>query len=58
VTVGLLQYLTPTIMFFIGVGINHEDMNPVKLFGFILIWFALFIFGRDLVRSSRAMDNG
>jgi chloramphenicol-sensitive protein RarD len=58
VTVGLLQYLTPTIMFFIGVGINHEDMSPVKLFGFILIWLALFIFGRDLVRSSRAMDNG
>jgi chloramphenicol-sensitive protein RarD len=58
VTVGLLQYLTPTIMFFIGVGINHEDMSPVKLFGFILIWLALFIFGRDLVRSSRAMDDG
>lgn len=57
VTVGLLQYLTPTIMFFIGVGINHEDMKPVKLVGFVLIWIALFIFGRDLVRSSRALDD-
>jgi chloramphenicol-sensitive protein RarD len=54
VTVGLLQYLTPTIMFFIGVGINREDLNPIKLIGFIFIWIALFIFGRDLVRSSRA----
>lgn len=53
VTVGLLQYLTPTIMFFIGVGINHEDMNPIKLVGFMLIWIALFIFGRDLVRSNK-----
>jgi chloramphenicol-sensitive protein RarD len=57
VTVGLLQYLTPTIMFFIGVGINHEDMSSIKLVGFILIWLALFIFGRDLVRSSRALDD-
>ena len=57
VTVGLLQYLTPTIMFFIGVGINHENMNPIKLVGFVMIWLALFIFGRDLVRSSRAVDH-
>jgi chloramphenicol-sensitive protein RarD len=56
VTVGLLQYLTPTIMFFIGVGINRENMNPIKLFGFAMIWLALFVFGRDLVRSSRAID--
>ncbi|MFM8841464.1 MAG: EamA family transporter RarD [Actinomycetota bacterium] len=57
VTVGLLQYLTPTIMFFIGVGINHEDLSSTKLVGFVLIWLALFIFGRDLVRSSRALDD-
>jgi chloramphenicol-sensitive protein RarD len=57
VTVGLLQYLTPTIMFFIGVGINREDLNPIKLIGFILIWIALFIFGRDLVRSSRTLGD-
>jgi chloramphenicol-sensitive protein RarD len=57
VTVGLLQYLTPTIMFFIGVGINHEDMSPIKLIGFILIWLALFIFGRDLLLSSRTLDD-
>jgi chloramphenicol-sensitive protein RarD len=56
VTVGLLQYLTPTIMFFIGIGINREDLNPIKLFGFAMIWLALFVFGRDLVRSSRAID--
>lgn len=54
VTVGLLQYLTPTIMFFIGIGINHEDLNRVKLMGFIMIWLALFVFGRDLVRSTRS----
>lgn len=57
VTVGLLQYMTPTIMFFIGVGINHENMNPIKLAGFICIWIALAILGQDLVKSSRTIDN-
>jgi chloramphenicol-sensitive protein RarD len=57
VTVGLLQYMTPTIMFFIGVGVNHEDMNQIKLIGFVFIWIALIILGRDLVRSSRSVDN-
>lgn len=57
VTIGLLQYTTPTIMFFIGVGINHENMNQTKLIGFIFIWIALFIFGRDLVKSSRSIND-
>jgi chloramphenicol-sensitive protein RarD len=57
VTVGLLQYMTPTIMFFIGVGVNNEDMNPIKLIGFICIWIALIILGRDLVKSSRSVDD-
>ena len=57
VTIGLLQYTTPTIMFLIGVGINHEDMNQTKLIGFIFIWVALFVFGRDLIRSSRSIDD-
>ncbi|MFM2127155.1 MAG: hypothetical protein RL287_633, partial [Actinomycetota bacterium] len=45
------------IMFFIGVGVNHEDMNPIKLIGFICIWIALIILGRDLVKSSRSVDD-
>jgi len=57
VTVGLLQYMTPTIMFFIGVGVNHEDINQIKLIGFICIWIALIILGRDLVKSSRTVDD-
>lgn len=57
VTIGLLQYTTPTIMFFIGVGINHENMNQTKLIGFVFIWIALFILGRDLVKSSRSIDD-
>jgi len=56
-TVGLLQYLTPTMMFLIGVFFNNEDMAPTKLIGFVFIWLALIILSRDLVKSSRSIDD-
>jgi chloramphenicol-sensitive protein RarD len=56
-TVGLLQYITPTIMFFIGILVNHEEMVASKLIGFIFIWIALVFLGTDLVKSSRSIDN-
>lgn len=56
-TIGLLQYITPTISFSIGVWVNHEEMPTARWFGFIVIWLALIALGTDLVRSSRAIDN-
>ena len=57
-TVGLLQYITPTIMFFIGIFINNEDISPVKIAGFFFIWIALASLSRDLYKSSRTLNNG
>lgn len=57
-TVGLLQYITPTMMFLIGVLLNGEDMAPTKLLGFAFIWSALVVLSRDLLKSSRAIDDG
>jgi chloramphenicol-sensitive protein RarD len=56
-TIGLLQYITPTIQFSIGVWLRHEDMPTARWIGFIVIWFALAALAIDLVRSSRAVDN-
>lgn len=56
-TLGLLQYITPTMMFLIGVFINGEDMATTKLIGFAFIWAALAFLSRDLLRSSRASDD-
>jgi chloramphenicol-sensitive protein RarD len=56
-TIGLLQYITPTIQFSIGVWINHEEMPTARWIGFIVIWMALVALGTDLVRSGRAIDN-
>ncbi len=56
-TTGLLQYITPTMVFFIGIFVNHEDMSKGKFIGFIFIWVALIVLGRDLVKSGGASDN-
>ncbi|MFM7451902.1 MAG: EamA family transporter RarD [Actinomycetota bacterium] len=57
-TVGLLQYITPTIMFFVGIFINNEDISMTKVIGFAFIWLALAVLSRDLYRSSRPLDDG
>ncbi len=56
-TIGMLQYITPTIMFFIGLVINGEDISSTKIAGFVFIWLALVVLSRDLYRSSRAINN-
>ena len=57
-TLGLLQYITPTIFFLLGVFLFNEEMSNGKVMGFAFIWAALITLGTDLVRSSRAVDNG
>ncbi len=53
-TLGVLQYIGPTMHFVIGVAINGEPMPPVRLAGFALVWLALAVFTVDLVRASRS----
>ena len=55
-TTGLLQYITPSIMFFVGIIVFHEPLPISKVVGFIFIWTALAFLGTDLVKSSRATD--
>jgi len=56
-TIGLLQYITPTLQFSIGVWINNEAMPTARWVGFIFIWFALMTLAGDLVKSGRAVNN-
>jgi chloramphenicol-sensitive protein RarD len=56
-TIGLMQYITPTIQFSIGVWVLHEDMPAARWAGFIFIWAALVTLAIDLLRSGRAIDN-
>jgi chloramphenicol-sensitive protein RarD len=55
--VGLLQYITPTIQFCIGVWYYREDMPAARWAGFLIIWVALMSLALDLIRSSRTVDH-
>ncbi len=50
---GLLQYLTPSMQFLIGVYLQHEAMSSSRWVGFALIWLALTIVSADAVRHNR-----
>jgi chloramphenicol-sensitive protein RarD len=54
---GLLGYINPTIMFFIGFIVFHEPLTFSKIFGFIFIWSALILLGIDMYRSGRSIDQ-
>jgi len=44
---GLLQYLSPTLQFLLGVWLFHETFTPDRLVGFALIWTALALFAAE-----------
>ena len=54
---GLLQYITPTIMFLVGILVFHEELQLTKLIGFIFIWAALAFLGTDMFKSGRSTNQ-
>lgn len=52
---GFVQFLTPTMVFLIGLATSTEPLKPVQLTCFVLIWTAVAIFCFDLLsRRSKA----
>ncbi len=47
-TLGFIQYLSPTIVFFLGLFVFEQPLAPAKLASFVLIWVAVAIFVWDL----------
>jgi chloramphenicol-sensitive protein RarD len=52
-TVGILQYITPTMQFLLGVFLYHEPFNLSLLIGFSIVWLALIIFWGESFLASR-----
>ncbi len=52
-TLGLLQYLGPSIQFLLGVYLYHEPFNASRGAGFALIWLALVIYSAESWRAAR-----
>ncbi len=43
-TMGILQYISPSLQFALGVWLFHEAFDPARLAGFVLIWAALLVY--------------
>ena len=52
-TIGLLQYIAPSMHFAIGVTIRGEEMPASRWIGFALVWLAVSVFTWDSLRSRR-----
>ncbi len=52
VTIGLLQYLTPSMQMSWGLLVGHEPMSAARWTGFAMIWTALAVFTGDALRRA------
>ena len=55
-TVGLLQYVAPTLQFLIGVLVFKEAFDATRAIGFAAIWAGLVIFASDGLWRARRRD--
>lgn len=53
-TIGIMQYIAPTMIFLIAVFVFHEPFGPAKLAAFGLIWTALAIYSVSMLQVSRS----
>lgn len=53
-TVGILQYIGPSVAFIVAILIYNEPLDSNKLFTFILIWIAIIVFSYDLIVKKRS----
>ncbi|MBC7283509.1 EamA family transporter RarD [Hoeflea sp.] len=53
-TIGIMQYIAPTMIFIIAVFVFKEPFGLTKLAAFVLIWMALAIYTASLMRSRKA----
>jgi len=56
-TLGMLQYIGPTIQFFVGVWMTQEAMPQVRWIGFVITWVALVILTVDALRNRRNVSK-
>lgn len=50
---GFVQYMSPTIVFFLSIFVWHEPVNAARLACFALIWTAIAIFSLDALHRAR-----
>ena len=51
-SLGILQYIAPTLQFLLGVLVYGESLTPQRLIGFVLIWLALAVYTAEGIWTS------
>jgi chloramphenicol-sensitive protein RarD len=57
-TIGMLQYIAPTMIFLIAVFVFDEPFSTTKLVAFTLIWAALALFTTSMLSSAQRSHAG
>lgn len=52
-TIGMLQYITPTMQMLWALFVTQEYLSPARWLGFIIIWIAVAIYLGDLLSQRR-----
>jgi chloramphenicol-sensitive protein RarD len=52
--IGILQYISPTLQFLIGVLIYRESFTYIQFIGYAIVWFALILFAMESYFAYRA----
>jgi chloramphenicol-sensitive protein RarD len=56
-TLGLLQYLAPTLQFLLGWALYHEPLSQARIAAFALIWAGLLAYTADALWAQRAVSR-
>lgn len=57
-TVGLVQYVSPTLQLLLGIWVFHEPFDADRLVGFACIWAGLALYSADALGFGRARAPG
>ncbi|MGI8701581.1 MAG: EamA family transporter RarD [Nocardioidaceae bacterium] len=57
-TLGMLQYIAPTLQFLIGVLVYAEPLSLARWIGFILVWVALLLLSTESILAMRRRTAG
>ena len=52
-TLGVLQYISPTLQLVLGIALFHEELPASRMVGFGLIWLALLIYSWEAWYNAR-----
>jgi chloramphenicol-sensitive protein RarD len=54
-TIGVLQFIAPSLQFVCGLAVFGEHFDPARATGFVLIWVGLAIYAANALWRSRAL---